>query len=808
MVPNQARVVIIGGGIMGVSLLYHLAKDGWADCVLLEKAELTSGSTWHAAGQITHSTSSYTLGKIAGYGISLYRQLEAETGQSVSFHDCGSLRLAYTADELDWLRYTMSVGAALGHPMRIIGVDEIRRLHPFYNLDGVRAALHTPDDGHVNPAGATLALAKGAQQMEATTIRRCLATDISPRANGAWCVHTEHGHIDCEIVVNAGGNYARQIGQWVGLNLPITCMTHHYLVTDTVPEFKNLDRELPVVRDDRMVSGYIRMEQRSGLIGIYEKANPNTVWLDGTPWDAENELFEADYERIMPWLESAMRRMPVLAELGIKREIHGAITHPPDGNMLLGPAPGLPNFWCCCGSQIGIAWGPGAGKYLAQWMVHGAADINMREFDPRRYGAFADTDYAITKAKEDYLLRHEIPFPGLNRTDGRPVKTSPIYQHLKQSGAVFEEIFGWERARWFARGDIPQQDDYSFRRAAWHHAVATEVDAVQHRAGLMDLSSFAKIDVYGTDAEDFVNRVIANTAPKSPGRIVLAHILNERGTIESETTVVRIDEQRFYFVFAAFHELRVFEWLNRYRRDSERISIDNVSTQFGVLALQGPRARDILSETTATPLDNAAFPWLRAQSIEVAGVPTRALRLSYSGELGWELHMPISELATVYNALRSAGEPYGVENYGSFAMNSMRLEKMFKAASELTTEVTLPEAGVMRFAKTGKSEFIGREPTLASSKGMIPWVCAYLRVECEDADCHGSEAVFANGQCIGAVSSGGFGHRTQQSLAFAYIKPEYARPDAELEVMVLGERRPAQVLAEAVYDADNRRPRM
>ena len=805
---EQARVVIVGGGIMGASLLYHLAHEGWADCVLIEKGELTSGSTWHAAGQITHSTSSYTLGKMAGYGIELYKRIEAETGQSPTFHDCGSFRLAYTDDEVDWLRYTTSVGATLGHPMGLVGPAEIRKRHPFYNLDGVKAALWTPDDGHVDPSGATMALAKGARQLGARVVRRNRVTGIERTAEG-WRVITEAGDWLCEHVVNAGGTYARQIGRWVGLDLPITCMTHHYLVTDTVPEFLELERELPVVRDDRLVSGYIRMEQKSGLIGIYEKANPNTVWLDGTPWEAENELFAADYERIMPWLENALDRMPVLASLGIKREVHGAITHPPDGNMLLGPAPGLRNFWCACGSQIGIAWGPGAGKYLAQWMVHGAADISMREFDPRRYGAFADQRYAVTKAKEDYLLRHEIPYPHLNRIAGRPVKTSALYDRLKGMGAVHEEVYGWERPRWFAKGGVAQEDHYSFRRTAWHEVVAAEVEAVRNRVGLMDISAFSKVEVSGPDAAAFTDRMIANRAPSKVGRIALSHLLNERGRIEAETTVIRLALDRFCFVFAAFFEQRIVDWLNHQQRPGEEVEIWNVSDALGALSLQGPASRDVLRKVTEAPVDDAAFPWLTAQTIEIAGVPVRALRMSYAGELGFELHVPMAGLVQVYDALWAAGEAHGVANYGSFAMNAMRLEKGFKGASELTNEVTLPEADVMRFVKLDKpGGFIGRDATLRSLQGERPWVCTYLEIDAADADCLGSEAVMMNGSRVGAVSSGGWGPSVRKSLAFAYLDPVHAEPGTQLDVLILGERRPARVLAEPAYDPKNLRPRM
>ncbi len=804
---ERVQVVIVGGGIMGTSLLYHLTKEGWTDCALIEKSELTSGSTWHAAGQVTHSVSGFALGKMAGYAIELYPTLEAETGQSVTWHGCGSLRMAYSDDEVDWLRYTMSVGRGLGFEMAIISPEEIAAIHPFYNLDGIQAALHTPNDGHVDPAGACFALAKGARQMGATIIRNTRVTDIRQTPNGEWNVITEKGNIICEHVVNAGGTYARQIGAWVGLDLPITNMTHHYLVTDTVPEFADLGKELPVVRDDRQVSGYIRMEQKSGLIGVYEKANPNTVWDDGTPWDVDHELFEADYDRIMPWLENSFERMPVLAELGIKRVVHGAITHPPDGNMLLGPAPGRKNFWCCCGSQIGIAWGPGAGKYLAQWMVYGAAEINMRDFDPRRYGAFADREYQIIKAKEDYLLRHEIPYPGFNRTDGRPVKTSPLYDRLKQAGAVYEEVYGWERPRWFARDGMERKDVHSFRHTTWFDAVAAECRAVREQAGIMDISAFSKLIVSGDDAETFLNRMAANRVPRKTGGIVLTHLLNRKGTIEAEVTIARTGDETFYLVFAAFFEQRVLDWLIQHKATGENASIENISESFGALALSGPRARDVLSQVTSADLSNEDFPWLRAKVINIDGVSVIALRLSYVGELGWELHLPMEKLKNVYDALWRAGQAQGIENFGSYAMNSMRLEKAFKGASELTNEVTLPEADVMRFVKLNKPDFIGRDRTIQSMENALPWKCVYLQMDNDDADCHGGETVYHQGRRVGAVSSGGYGHTVQKSLAFAYVEPAAAVPGTTLEVLVLNQILPAQVLNQPVYDANNEKPR-
>lgn len=806
MVPSSARVVIIGGGIMGCGLAYHLAHEGWTDVVLLEKAELTSGSTWHAAGQITHSTSSYGLGKCVGYNIDLYSKvLEAETGQSVTWHGCGSLRLAYTDDELDWLHQTISVGKGLGFPMELIGPERIRELHPFYNLDGVKAALHTPDDGHVDPAGAAFALAKGARQLGVKVIRHCRATNVTSAPNGEWVVETEQGSITCEHVVNAGGTYARQVALWSGYDLPATSMTHHYFITDTVPEFQGLDKELPVVRDDRLVSGYIRMEQKKGLIGIYEKANPNTVWEDHCPWEAENELFEPDYDRIMPWLENAMDRMPILAELGITREVHGAISHPPDGNPLIGPAPGLRNYWCCCGTQIGIGWGPGLTRELARWIISGTPEINMREFDPRRFGPYADKTYQITKAKEDYLLRHEIPFPHFNRPEGRPAKPSALYEDCKAEGAVFEEVYGHERPRWFAPEGTEAADIYGFRRTRLHDIVGAEVRAVRARAGIMDISAFTKIEVSGPDARAFLDGLVGNRLP-APGRIALTHVLNEAGRIELETTIICLSQDRFYLVCAAFFEQRLLDNLS-FALKGGKVTITNRSSDWGAFALNGPLSRDILTACTGSDLSNAGFKWMTAQEIEVGGHRLWAFRMSYAGELGWEFHGPRDATLGAFRAIKAAGKQYGLKNYGSFAMNAMRMEKALKGAGELTNEVTLPEADVMNFVKLDK-DFRGKAVTEAAAVRPRRFVCVYLEVTDDGkSDGNGGEAVLANGTQIGTVSSIAFGHGVGKLLAFAYVKPEFAAPGTTLDVVIMGVPRPARILGEPAYDPEGLKPR-
>ena len=810
--PSHARVVIVGGGIMGCGLAYHLAHEGWNDVVLLEKAELTSGSTWHAAGQITQSTSSYGLGRCVEYNIGLYSGgLEAETGQSCTWHGCGSFRLAYTEDEMDWLRQTLSVGRSLGFNMELAGPDRVRDLHPFYNLDGVMGALHTPDDGHVDPSGATQALAIGARQLGARIIRRCRATDIRQLPSGEWTVSTEKGDIACEHVVNAGGTYARQIGEWSDVLVPCTSMTHHYLVTDPVPEFRDLERELPVIRDDKEVSGYIRMEQKSGLIGIYEKANPNAVWIDDCPWDAENELFQADYDRILPWLENAMERMPVLAERGIRREVHGAISHPPDGNPLIGPVAAARNYWCCCGTQIGIGWGPGLTRELARWMVHGSADISMREFDPRRFGPYATKEWQVVKAKEDYCLRHEIPFPHFNRLDGRPVKPSPLYERLQQKGAVFEEVFGHERPRWFARDGLEQRDYYAFGRPEWHKAVAFESKAVRERAGIMDISAFTKVEVSGPGAETVLDRLVANRLPQKVGGIGLTHMLNRAGRIELETTVVRMAANRFYLVCAAFFEQRLIDHLT-VNCTGEDVTIANRSSEWAALSLNGPRSREILAACTDADLSNEGFRWMRAREIAVAGVNLWAFRMSYAGELGWELHIPRDGALAVYDALWAAGTAHGVADYGSFTMNALRMEKAFPGAGELTNEVTLPEANVMRFVKVDKGDFLGRAATLESMKaaesGAMPWICAYLEIEPDGVwDGNGGEAVRIDGEVVGSLASVAYSHTYDKILAFAYLKPHAVTPGAEIEVLLNAQWRKGRVLSEPVHDPESRLPR-
>jgi len=803
---SHAKIVIVGGGIMGASLAYHLAREGCTDTLLLEKQELTSGSTWHAAGQCPSITGSYNLAKIHAYSNRLYPRLQELTGQYVSWHASGGLRLANNADELAWLRQVYGYSKSIGFGMQIVGIDEIKRLNPFLTTTGVIAAAWTSDDGHADPAGLCNALAKGARDLGATVVRHNRVTGIERRAGGEWQVSTEQGAIVAEIVVNAAGCYARRVAAMAGGDAPITNMQHHYVVTHPIQAFMERDGEIPVMRDS-YTSGYFRQEQKSGLIGVYENAGLREAWApQGHPaWESSNELFADDLERIAPWLERAIERMPIFADAGIRRVINGAIPHTPDGAPLLGPAPGLRNFWNCCGTSFGIAQGGGCGKYLAQWMVHGDAEINMTEFDPRRFGGFADAAYVRDKVFLDYRMTFTTRGPGEEEMDGRPRRVSPLYAKLAARGCVYTETFGWERPKWFSPDGRKEQ--YSYRRNNVFDVVGSEVEAVHRRVGVLDLSGFAKYEIDGAGAAAFLDRVCANRISRKTGGIVLAHLLSPGGRIAAEMTITRLADDRFYALSAAAAELRDMDLLTQSLRPGEAVRIANVTMDWGVLVLSGPRARELLAPLTDADLGNDAFPWLRARQITVAGQSVRALRVSYVGELGWELHAPASAMTALYDALWDAGERFGIANYGLYAVNGMRIEKGYKAwSTELTNEINMREADMLRFVDFGKPDFIGKAATLAQAER--PLRIVYAAIDAEDTDARGGEPAFAGDRCIGLTTSGAYGHRVRRSLAFACVDPEFAAPGSRFEVLIQGERRGATVLERAAFDPDNARMRV
>jgi len=803
---THARVVIVGGGIMGASLAYHLALEGCTDTLLIEKNELTSGSTWHAAGQCPSITGSYNLAKIHAYSNQLYPRLESLTGQYVSWHPAGGLRLATNDVELAWLKQIYGYSKSIGFNMEIVGLDVIKRLNPFLTTHNVLAAAWTTDDGHGDPSGLCNAMAKGARDLGATIVRRNRVVDIRSRPNGEWEVVTLQGTVIAEMVVNAAGCYARQIAAMVGTQAPITNMQHHYIVTHPVPEFADRTIEIPVMRDS-YTSGYFRQEQKSGLIGVYEHSDLREAWTpSGMPaWESANELFPDDLERISPYLERAIERMPIFGDAGIRRVINGAIPHTPDGAPLLGPAAGLENFWMCCGTSFGIAQGGGCGKYLAQWMLHGSADINMAEFDPRRFGPFADEEYTRAKVFLDYRTTFTTRRPGEEEPDGRPQKMSPLYPTLLARGAVHGETFGWERPKWFSLdGRI---EDYSYRRNNVFEVVGDEVRAVHERVGILDLTGFAKYDISGPDAEAYLNRIVANRVPRKVGGIGLVHLLSPGGRILGEMTVTRLAVDRFYALSAAAAELRDLDVLTQSLMPDEAVSVENVTGRRGVIVVSGPRSRELLARLTGADLSNEVFRWLTARDITVAGHPVRALRVSYVGELGWELHAPVDSMTAIYEAIWAAGQAFGIANYGLYAVNSMRMEKGYKAwAAELTNELTMLEADMPRFIDLTKPDFVGKAATLAQAAR--PLKIVYLDVDANDADARGGEPVLEGEQCIGVVTSGAYGHRVNKSLAFACVPPHFAAPGRAFEILIQGERRAATVLAAPAFDPDNSRMRV
>jgi dimethylglycine dehydrogenase len=804
---THARVAIVGGGMMGASLLYHLALEGCTDTVLIEKDELTSGSTWHAAGQCPSITGSYNLAKIHAYSNQLYPKLEALTGQYTSWHASGGLRFANNERELAWLKYVHGYSKSIGFSMDLVGLDEIRRLNPFVNTDHVIAAAWTRDDGHGDPSGLCNALAKAARDLGAAVVRHTRVTAIRARPNDEWEVVTDKGSIIAETVVNAAGCYARQVAQMVGADAPITNMQHHYVITHPVPAFLERSGEIPVMRDSYM-SGYFRQEQKSGLMGIYENTGLTEAWTPkGFPeWESTNELFPDDLDRIAPWLERAIERMPIFGDVGIRRVINGAIPHTPDGAPLLGPAAGLRNFWMCCGTSFGIAQGGGCGKFLAQWIIRGDAEINMTEFDPRRFGPYANLAYVHDKVFLDYRTTFTARLPGEEEPDARPSKVSPLYERLKSQGCVYTETFGWERPKWFSPDGRVEESGY--RRNNVFEVVGAEVAAVHERAGVLDLSGFAKYDVTGADAEAFLNRVCANRIPRKVGGVALAHVLSPQGRILGEMTVTKLAEGRFYALSAAAAELRDLDSLMQSVRTGEKVEIENVTEQRGVLVLSGPRSREILSALTDAPLTSGDFPWLTGRYMRVAGQEVRALRVSYVGELGWELHPETGSLAALYEALWDRGREFGIANYGLYAVNSMRIEKGYKAwSTELTNELTMPEADMSRFFAVDKGDFIGKAATLAQAPR--PLKIVYVEVDAADTDVRGGEPALApDGRCIGVTTSGAYGHRVKKSLAFACVESEFETAGSSFDIVLQGERRGAKVLAAPAYDADNSRMRV
>lgn len=799
----HTRVAIVGGGIYGCGLLLQLVEKGWHDVTLLEKTELTAGSTWHAAGFCTHYSFSPTHLFMRQFSTDLYRRLQQEETTPTGYHRCRGLRITHDPDRLDEFRHGISVGRQMGIDFELIGPSEISEVFPLMDTKDLLGALYEPTDGYVDPAQTTNAMARLAREGGARVLRQAPVEAIDCLPSGEWRLRTAEHVVIAEHVVLAPGFWANQVGQLLGLNLPITPLLHQYIVTEDHPEISACAADsIPLVRHHDF-QWYTRRERDGLILGAYEE-NPQTWSIDGVPKNFGMELMDPELERVAHLMADAMERIPVLNEVGIKTTIHGPVSYSADGQPLIGPAPELRNAWLACGSGFGIGEGAGAGKLLAEWIVEGQPPMHMGVFDPRRFGGYTDRDYRVAKAIEVFACQFATHYVLEERPAGRPRKTTPIYDRLQRAGARFGCVYGWERANWFASGD--EAHTLSFHRTEWFDAVAREVSALSGHAGVIDLSGFSKLMVRGTDAAGFLDRLCANRPPSRTGEIRLCHGLNHRGTVECEFTITLVGENEYYLVYAAAAEQHHIDWLQQQLSPGLDVSLENLTESRAVLGLAGPASRDILTQLTDADLGNAAFPWLSARKIDVAGHPVLAMRVSYSGELGWELHHDMDDQPAIYDALKSVTA--APADFGFYAMNSMRMEKAYVAwGSELTVENTAWELGLDRFVVLEGRDFIGRDALLVQREAGVTRRLCYAEVDTVDSDIIGGESAFRDGNRVGVAISGAYGHRVGKSLAFLLLPNESNQQETVFSVEVLGQMCAARPLPLPAWDAQNRLPR-
>jgi dimethylglycine dehydrogenase len=829
---SHARVVVIGGGVVGVSTLYHLAKKGWSDVVLIERKELTSGSTWHAAGLLPLFNLSYSVGQIHKYSVGFYKTLEAETGQNVGFAEVSNIRLARTRDRWDEYMYYAGVARTIGVKVNVLTPAEVKAIWPLCETDGLLGAIQHPDDGYIQPADLTQALAKGARARGAEIYRYTTVTAISRTASGEWKVTTDKGEILAEHIVSATGNFARKTGAMVGLDIPVMPVEHQYIVTEPHPAIQERKRqglpEMGVLRESDS-SWYMREENGGLLLGPYEKGAP-ACYVDGPSPESEYELFQEDLDRLAPHIETAIARVPAFGEVGVKKIYNGAIAYTPDGSPIIGPAWDLPNFWLNEGHSFGVTAAGGAGWQLAEWIVEGEPTIDMLGVDPRRFGPYASRGYLRQKNEEAYSLVFTIHYPDEERVAARPLKRSPCYERMKNLGAVFGTVYGYERPNWFAppgyalseadlaRPDVllnenhppsvpgePIREKWSFRRSNYFNFVGEECLHVRDHVGLQDMSAFAKCLVSGPGAEAWLDSILANRIPKSVGRVGLCHLLSSTGGVRSEFTVYRIAPERFYLVSAGAMERHDHDVLKKLLPKDGSVHFQPVTAQYGVLVLAGPQSRALLQRLTDTDLSNAAFPWLTGKKINVGPAEAHALRVNFVGELGWELHHPIEMQNTIFDLLWEAGKDLGLKPFGIRAMLSLAVEKSYRLVGrELSIEYAAFESGLDRFVHLNKGPFLGRD-------GLTKWRergfrNRFVTMEIHgvtDVDARGSEPVLKDGEMVGRCTQGGFGWRVGKSLALAMVRPDLGEPGTELAVTILGQDYRATVIPDSPYDPDN-----
>ncbi|NOD63550.1 MULTISPECIES: FAD-dependent oxidoreductase [unclassified Ruegeria] len=796
----QTRVVVIGGGVVGCSVLYHLTKLGWSDVMLLERSELTSGSTWHAAGGFHTLNGDTNMAALQGYTIRLYKELEEITGMSCGLHHVGGVTLADNQDRFDMLLAERAKHRFMGLETEIVGPDEIKKIAPITNTDGIIGALYDPLDGHLDPSGTTHAYAKAARMGGATIETHCMVRETNQRPDGTWDVVTDKGTIHAEHVVNAGGLWAREVGAMAGVYFPLHPMEHQYLVTDSIPQIEAIidaGGEHPHVMDPAGES-YLRQEGPGLCIGFYEQ--PCKPWaVDGTPWEFGHELLPDDYDKITDSIEFAYKRFPVLAEAGVKSVIHGPFTFAPDGNPLVGPVPGIRNYWSACGVMAGFSQGGGVGLTLAQWMIEGEPERDVFAMDVARFGDWISPGYTRPKVIENYQKRFSVAYPNEELPAARPNRTTPMYDIFSDLGAVWGQQYGLEVANYFAQGDEPDYETPSFRRSDAFEATGREVRAVRENVGINEVHNFGKYRITGPAARDWLDRIMAGRIPK-PGRLSLTPMLSPKGKLIGDFTVSCLSETEFQLTASYGSQAFHMRWFLQNAQDG--VSIENISDRLNGFQIAGPKATQVLAACTRDDLSD--FRFLDVRRMTVGMTECIVQRVSYTGDLGYEIYCDPMAQRQLWWTLWEAGQAHGMVPFGMRAMMSLRLDKFFGSwMREFSPDYTAAETGLDRFISFRKnSDFIGRAVAEAERADGTARTLVAFEVDANDADVNAYEPIWLDGIVVGFCTSGGYSHFAQKSIAMGFLPSDRVSDGLEVEIEILGQMCKAKVLSTPLFDPD------
>lgn len=809
-IKDNVEVAVIGGGCVGASLAYHLAKQGTKDVVLLEKSELTAGSTWHAAGLTTSFHPGINVKKIHWYSLNLYSMLEAETGQEVGFHRPGSVRIMTTEDRVKEGDYMLSRSGWHDAYSWKITPDEIHKMVPYMNMDGIISGLYNPGDGHTDPYSLTQALAIGARKYGAEIYLSSPVEGLNQKEDRSWDVKTPHGSINAKKIVNCGGFWGREIGKMAGVDHPLIPIHHQYVVTSTIPEVKELPHEMPVIRDLEG-SYYIRRERNGLLIGPYErqeKMKMQTEWWDGVTPGFGKELFESDIDRIMENIEISMERFPCLQTADIQSVVSGPITYTPDILPIVGPVQETENYWCALGFGYGVIHAGGVGKYLSDWIQNGEPPFDLIEFDPARYGNWTNKDYVFTKCRESYGLNNLIMYPKEERYGGRPMRTSPLYESLKEAGAQFTFSAGWEVPKWYAKeGDVAGYQP-SFQRTNWFEPLRREVNNTLENVSIADITAFAKFDVKGDDAEKYLDYMVANKLP-AVGRTNVSHMLSPQGKVYAEVTISTLAPNHYLVITGGGSEYHDLRWMMEYSKKFKDLTITNNTDHVTAISVSGPKSRDLLQSLTETDMSNKAFKFMDNRMIEIDGIQILALRVAYTGELGWELYVNNDRAVDLYNKIMDAGQKFNIGHIGGYAINSMRIEKGFRMwGAEMNMDVGPYEAGLDFFIKLNKGDFIGREALIKHRQNLAKKVLVCLTVDTDNVDAEGNESIWYGGKVVGNTTSGCYGYNVDKSIAYAYLPVYLKDPGNEVLVELMGNKYKATVVPEPLVPMEATRARL